>query len=58
MTSMDPDERERLEYLMDDLLERLLIQPTQRLRGEKELRRKIQNLEAIRDLFLDRREKR
>jgi glutamyl-tRNA reductase len=58
MPSMDPNERQRLENMMDDLLERLLIEPAQRLRGEKELRRKIQNLEAIRDLFLDRREKR
>jgi glutamyl-tRNA reductase len=56
--SIDPEERQRLEHLMDDLLERLLIEPAQKLRGEKELRRKIQNLEAIRDLFLDRREKR
>jgi len=54
---LDHDARVRLETMMDDLLEQLLIQPAQRLRGEKQLRRKIQNLEAIRDLFLDREEK-
>jgi glutamyl-tRNA reductase len=42
----------RIESLMDDLLEKLLLQPAERLRGERELRRKIQNVEALRDLFL------
>jgi hypothetical protein len=37
---------------MDELLEKLLVEPAVRLRGEKELRRKIQNVEALRDLFL------
>ena len=50
-------ERERLEMLMDELLEKLLLAPAERLRGEKELRRKIQNVEALRDLFLPHREK-
>jgi hypothetical protein len=58
MHSIDPDSRLRFEAMMDDLLEELLIGPAQRLRGEKELRRKIQNLEAIRDLFLGRGEER
>jgi len=31
---------------------KLLLGPAERLRGEKELRRKIQNVEALRDLFL------
>jgi glutamyl-tRNA reductase len=57
MKSVAPEERQLLEQLMDDLLEKLLIERAQKLRGEKELRRKIQNVEAIRDLFLDRREK-
>ena len=35
----------------------LLLEPAQRLRGEKELRRKIQNVEALRDLFLPNRAK-
>ena len=50
-------ERERLEMMMDELLEKLLLGPAERLRGEKELRRKIQNVEALRDLFLSGREK-
>lgn len=50
-------DREQVEKLMDDLLEQLVLEPAQRLRGEKELRRKIQNVEALRDLFLHTREK-
>ncbi len=42
----------RIETLMDDLLKKLLLEPAERLRGERELRRKIQNVEALRDLFL------
>jgi glutamyl-tRNA reductase len=51
-------ERERIASMMDELLEKLLLGPAERLRGEKELRRKIQNVEALRDLFLPRGEKR
>jgi len=47
----------RIESLMDDLLEKLLLQPAERLRGERELRRKIQSVEALRDLFLHDKEK-
>jgi glutamyl-tRNA reductase len=50
-------DRERMESLMDELLDKLLLEPAERLRGEKELRRKIQNVEALRDLFLYKREK-
>jgi glutamyl-tRNA reductase len=51
-----PD-RERMEALMDELLEKLLVEPAERLRGERQLRRKVQNVEALRDLFLNDREK-
>ncbi|HLZ49481.1 MAG TPA: glutamyl-tRNA reductase [Candidatus Acidoferrum sp.] len=57
MNHLGPGERERVEAMMDELLEKLLLEPAQRLRGEKELRRKIQNVEALRDLFLSHREK-
>jgi len=57
MHHLHPADRERMETLMDELLEKLVVQPAERLRGEKELRRKIQNVEALRDLFLSRREK-
>jgi glutamyl-tRNA reductase len=50
-------DRAHLEKLMDEMLESLLLEPAQRLRGEKDLRRKIQNVEALRDLFLSNREK-
>lgn len=50
-------DRVQVEKLMDEMLESLLLEPAQRLRGEKDLRRKIQNVEALRDLFLSNREK-
>jgi glutamyl-tRNA reductase len=50
-------DRQRVETLMDELLAKLLLEPAERLRGEKELRRKIQNIEALRDLFLSNRAK-
>jgi glutamyl-tRNA reductase len=57
MNHLSATERERMESMMDELLEKLLLEPAERLRGEKELRRKIQNVEALRDLFLSNREK-
>jgi len=48
----------QVESLVDDLLEKMLLDPARRLQGEKDLRRKIQNVEAIRDLFLPDRERR
>jgi glutamyl-tRNA reductase len=57
MSHLSPGDRERMEALMDELLEKLLVEPAQRLRGEKELRRKIQNVEALRDLFLSGKDK-
>jgi glutamyl-tRNA reductase len=57
MNHLAPGDRERVESLMDELLEKLLVEPAQRLRGEKELRRKIQNVEALRDLFLSKKDK-
>jgi glutamyl-tRNA reductase len=57
MNHLAPGDRERMETLMDELLEKLLVQPAVRLRGEKELRRKIQNVEALRDLFLSKKDK-
>jgi len=50
-------DRERMHALIDELLEKLLLEPAERLRGERQLRRKIQNVEALRDLFLHDREK-
>lgn len=50
-------DRTFIEKMMDEMLESLLLEPAQRLRGEKDLRKKIQNVEALRDLFLSNREK-
>jgi glutamyl-tRNA reductase len=57
MAHLSEPDRLRMEGLMDELLEKLLLEPAQKLRGEKELRRKIQNVEALRDLFLSKRDK-
>ena len=57
MSHLAPADRERMEALMDELLEKLLVEPAERLRGERELRRKIQNVEALRDLFLSKKDK-
>jgi glutamyl-tRNA reductase len=57
MNHLTGADRAHVEGLMDELLEKLLLEPAQRLRSEKELRRKIQNVEALRDLFLSHREK-
>jgi glutamyl-tRNA reductase len=57
MNHFSPEDRERLGVLMDELIEQLLIAPAERLRMEKELRKKIQSLEAIRDLYLSGKEK-
>ena len=57
MGHLSATDRQRVEGLMDELLEKLLLQPAERLRSERVLRRKIQNVEALRDLFLSNREK-
>jgi glutamyl-tRNA reductase len=57
LTHFRPEEREKMELLMDELLEKMLMRPAEKLRNEKKLERKIQNVDALRDLFLDDREK-
>jgi glutamyl-tRNA reductase len=52
MHQLSADDRDKVEGIVSDLLEKLLIEPAQQLRGERELRRKIQNVESLRDLFL------
>ena len=51
------EDREQIGKMMDELIDRLLIAPAERLRTEKELRKKIQSVEAIRALYLSEREK-
>ena len=50
-------DRNLVETLIDEVLGILLLGPAERLRGEKDLRRKVQNVEALRDLFLAKRER-
>jgi glutamyl-tRNA reductase len=54
---LSEQDQDRIEMLMDELLDKLLVEPAERLRSERELRRKLQNVEALRDLFLSDREK-
>ena len=56
ITGLSSEQREQVETLIDDLLEKMLLDPARRLQGEKDLRRKIQQVEAIRELFLTDRE--
>jgi hypothetical protein len=42
---------------MDEMVNRVLLEPAERLKGVRDLRRKLQNLEALRDLFQLNREK-
>ena len=51
------EDREHIGNMMDELIEKLLIAPAERLRSEKEHRKKIQSVEALRDLYLSDREK-
>jgi glutamyl-tRNA reductase len=48
---LSPEDRSRMAGLMDDLLNRVLLERAESLKGERDLRRKLQNLEALRDLF-------
>jgi glutamyl-tRNA reductase len=50
-------ERDRAQFaaMLEEFLNRVVLDPAERLRGISELRRKLQNLEALRDFFhLDR----
>jgi glutamyl-tRNA reductase len=51
MPHLSAEDRRRVAELMDELLDRVLLEPAERLKGVRDLRRKLQNLEALRDLF-------
>ena len=57
LTHFRPEEREKMELLMDELLDKMLMRPAEKLRNEKKLQKKIQSVDALRDLFLDGRER-
>jgi glutamyl-tRNA reductase len=53
--NLSPEERGRIADLMDEFMNRVVVAAAEGLNGERDLRRKLQNLEALRDLFrLDR----
>jgi glutamyl-tRNA reductase len=55
MAHLSAEDRARVAGMMEELLDRVLLEPAEKLKGVKDLRRKLQNLEALRDLFkLDR----
>jgi glutamyl-tRNA reductase len=51
------EDQQQIGAMMDEMIEKLLISPAERLRAEKEHRKKVQNVEALRDLYLSDREK-
>ena len=57
MPHLSEADRARFEKLMDELLEKTIVEPAERIRSEKDLSRKIHNVEALRDLFLQYRSK-
>ncbi len=55
MPQLSEQDRAQVADLLKEFLDRVVLDPAERLRGIPDLRRKIQNLEALRDLFrLDR----
>jgi glutamyl-tRNA reductase len=55
MPQLSEQDRAQFADLLKDFVDRVVLDPAERLRGIPDLRRKIQNLEALRDLFrLDR----
>ncbi len=55
MPHLSEADRAQVAAMLQEFLDRVVISPAERMRGIPELRRKVQNLEAMRDLFrLDR----
>ena len=57
LSHLSDDDRAKVSALMTELLDRVVLGPAERMRGIPELRRKLQNFEALRDLFRLYREK-
>jgi glutamyl-tRNA reductase len=51
MNHLSAEDKQRISSLMDELLDRVLLEPAEQLKAVPDLRRKLQNLEALRDLF-------
>ena len=55
MPDLSEQDRAQVAALLEEFADRVVLKPAERLRGIPELRRKLQNLESLRDLFhLDR----
>ena len=55
MPNLSDEDRAQVSAMLKEFVDRVVITPAERMRGIPELRRKLQNFEAIRDLFrLDR----
>jgi glutamyl-tRNA reductase len=55
MPNLSVTDRAEVSKMLDDFLDRVLLNPAEKLRGIPDLRRKLQNLESLRDVFhLDR----
>src|SRR5579872_3449825 len=55
MPNLSEADRAQVGAMLQELLDRVVLTPAERMRGIPELRRKLQNFEAIRDMFrLDR----
>ncbi len=57
MPQLSSEERQKVAKLTEELLDRILMEPAERVRSTRQLRRKIQELEALRDVFGLAREK-
>jgi glutamyl-tRNA reductase len=57
MPNLSDSDRAQVSAMLEDFMNRVVLDPAERLRGVPELRRKLQNLEALRDLFHLHREK-
>jgi glutamyl-tRNA reductase len=51
MPSLSPEDRQRVNRLTEELIEQILAGPARRLRHTRELRRRLEELEALRDVF-------
>jgi glutamyl-tRNA reductase len=51
MKDLSPEERQRLASITEELIERVLDEPAERLRNAREMRGRLGAIEALRHLF-------
>ena len=51
MNDVSPEERARIAHITEELIERVLEQPSQKLRRSREMRGHLAGLDALRHLF-------